>query len=133
MQQQRRVVVADADPATRNLVQVTLASDRWVVTEADDAPSAIQALARHVPDVLVIDADLPPAGGLATARALRGQPQTAGIRVLLLTDLARPVALSDLEASRVDATIARPFGAFALLAAIEDLLDADESATADTA
>ena len=75
-----------------------------------------------VPEVLVVDADLPTVGGLATARALRQQPQTAGIGVVLLTDLARPVSAGDLAEARIDVVLERPFGAFALLEAVEEAL-----------
>lgn len=117
-----RVVVADADAPTRNLVHLTLAGEGWSVREAIDAGGTVRAVAAEVPDVLVMDADLPEVGGLATARALRQQSQTAGIRVVLLADLARPVSAGDLAEAQVDVVLERPFGSFALLEAVEQAL-----------
>ena len=85
----------------------------------------VRAVGADVPEVLVLDADLPPIGGLAAARALRRQPQTAQVRILLLTDLSRPVAADDLEAARVDAVLERPFGAYDLFEAVEEVLSRD--------
>lgn len=113
-----RVVVADGDAPTRNLVQLVLAGERWHVREAADASAAVRAVAAEVPDVLVVDVDLPGAGGPATVRALRRQPATAGIGVVLLTDVAGPRPDA---ATRADVAVVleRPFGAFALLDAVE--------------
>lgn len=119
-----RVVAADADAPTRNLVHLTLNDARWSVREAVDAASTVRTVAAEVPEVLVLDADLPAVGGLATARALRQQPQTSGIGIVLLTDLERPVAAGDLAEARVDVVLERPFGSFALLEAIEQALGA---------
>ena len=118
----RRVVVADADAPMRNLVHLTLAGESWSVRDAVDAASTVRAVAAEVPDVLVLDADLPEVGGLATARALRQQPQTAGIGVVLLTDLTRPVSAGDLAEARIDVVLERPFGSFELLEAVEEAL-----------
>lgn len=117
-----RLVVADADAPTRNLVHLTFAGPGWQVREAADAASTIRAVGAEVPDVLVVDADLPAVGGLATARALRQQPQTVAIAVVLLTDLARPVSAGDMAEAAIDVVLERPFGAFALLEAVEQAL-----------
>lgn len=117
-----RVVVADADAPTRNLVQLTLAGAAWSVREATDAATTVRTVASEVPHVLVVDADLPEVGGLATARALRQQPQTAGIGVVLLADLRRPVSAGDLAEARVDVVLHRPFGSFELLEAVEEAI-----------
>ena len=117
-----RVVAADADDPTRNLVHLTLNDAHWSVRDAVDAASTVRTVAAEVPEVLVLDADLPTAGGLATARALRQQPQTSRIAIVLLTDLERPVPAADLADARIDVVLQRPFGAFALLEAIEQAL-----------
>jgi DNA-binding response OmpR family regulator len=117
-----RVLVADGDEPTRNLVQLTFAGPDWQVAEAADVEGLVRAVAAGVPHVILIDADLPHVGGLAAARALRQQPATAGASVLLLTDLTRPVAPGDLAESQVDAVLERPFGSFDLFEAVEELL-----------
>lgn len=117
-----RVLVADGDDATRNLVHLAFAGPGWLVQDAAAADQVVRALATSVPHLLVLDADLPHVGGLAAARALRQQPQTAAIRILLLTDLARPVDTQDLDDAQVDAVLERPFGAFDLFEAAEELL-----------
>lgn len=122
MDEVTHVLVADADDPTRNLVHLALAGPAWHVREAASADQVVRALGGGVPHLLVLDADLPHVGGLAAARALRQQPQTAGVRVLLLADLTRPVDAQDLAVAQVDAVLERPFGAFDLYEAVEELL-----------
>lgn len=122
MDELTHVLVADADDPTRNLVHLAFAGPGWHVREAASADQVVRALAAGVPHLLVLDADLPHVGGLAAARALRQQPQTAGVRILLLADLTRPVEAQDLADAQVDAVLERPFGAFDLFEAAEELL-----------
>lgn len=117
-----RVLVADSDEPTRNLVHLTFSGPGWEVSEADSVEAVVHALSAGVPHVLVLDADLPTIGGLAAARALRQQPQTAAVGILLVTDLTHPVSAGDLAESQVDAVIERPFGSFDLFEAVEELL-----------
>lgn len=116
------VLVADGDEPTRNLVHLAFAGPGWQVREAAAVDQVVRALGNRIPHLLVLDADLPHVGGLAAARALRQQPQTAGVRILLVTDLARPVDTQDLTDAQVDAVLERPFGAFDLFEAAEELL-----------
>ncbi len=92
--------------------------------EAEDDRSTVRALTDGVPDVLILDADLPDAGGLRVASLLRRQPDTAHVRMLLLLDMARPPRADELADVDVDGVVHRPFGTFTLLDAVEDLLAA---------
>ncbi len=113
------VVVASADAGIRAQVALTLAAGRFAVTEADDTDTAIRAVASQRPPLLVLDRALPGGGALALARSVRSEAETAGTRVLLLT--GRGDDATD-DAPGVDATLALPFTAFALLGKVESLL-----------
>jgi DNA-binding NarL/FixJ family response regulator len=79
-----RVLVADRDPLARRTVRQALGADGGfaIVAEAADGPQAVAAALRTRPDVVLIDADLPPANGIqATRRILREAP---AVRVVIL-------------------------------------------------
>lgn len=122
MDEVTNVLVADGDEPTRNLVHLTFAGPTWHVRDAATIDDVVRAVGASVPHLLVLDADLPHVGGLVAARALRQQPQTAGVRILLLTDLMHPIDPGDLADAEVDAVLERPFGAFDLFEAAEELL-----------
>lgn len=117
MDQATRVLVAHGDAAARNLVHLTFAGDGWHVVEAEDAPTAVRSVAAHRPGVVVLDADLPGSGWRPVVRALRGDPRTAGIPIVLLAAAGhdRPAPADD---PHVDAVVEPPLDPFGLLDAV---------------
>jgi DNA-binding response OmpR family regulator len=113
------VLVASADERTRAQVALTLGDERFRVVEAVDTDEAVRWVATDRPQLLVLDADLPGAGSAALARTVRSQPETVATRVLVLTVRGGVVPQ---EGGAIDATLAVPFTAFALLRKIEALL-----------
>lgn len=113
------MVVASASDGVRAQLRLTLGDERFEVVEAADARSAATEVASRRPALVVLDADLPGGGAASFATALRGQPETADIRILVLSP--RDGTAGDLPAA-VDATIGLPATSFALLRRIEELL-----------
>ena len=58
------------------------------ILEAGDCASALEAIDRHAPDVVLLDLRLPDGSGLRVLRALRGREQRP--RVLILTTWGDP-------------------------------------------
>jgi DNA-binding response OmpR family regulator len=119
MGERRVVLVASASDDVRGLVRMTLAGERFEVVEVTDLDDAIFEVALTVPDVLVIDATLSGEERvLALARTLRAQPDTAGVRTLLV---AARGTVSEKEAG-VDAVVSLPMTPYTLLRRIEEIL-----------
>jgi DNA-binding NarL/FixJ family response regulator len=65
------VLIADGDDLARNALRTALANGRLsVVGQAADAPQAVSLAARCEPEVVLLDAALPPDGGLAAMHEL---------------------------------------------------------------
>ena len=118
----RTVLVADADEGVRSLVRLTLSGESYHVVEAAGTEEALRAVARHLPDLVVVDVDLPGPGGLAVTRSLKAQPETADAQVVLLYDRTRPVDHDDARDAGVGDELAKPFTAFALLKKVEEVV-----------
>ena len=114
------VVVASASDGVRAQLRLTLGDERFDVREASDARGAATEVASHRPILVVLDAELPGGGAGSFAAALRGQPETADVRILVLSP--RDGTADDLP-DAVDATIGLPATSFALLRRIEELLE----------
>jgi DNA-binding NarL/FixJ family response regulator len=92
-----RVVIADSHLPTRTGVRLALEDDGFIVcTEEQTAPGAVAGALRYMPDVCVLDIDLP-GGGIEAAATIRSQlPQT---QVVMLSAAANDADLfSALEA-----------------------------------
>lgn len=71
-----RLFLADDMPAVREVMRLALegvTSQYRVVGEAADGLSALAEIARLVPDVIILDVDMPGLGGLEVVRQLRSR------------------------------------------------------------
>ena len=83
-----RILLAEDDTATRQLMARGLTSDGHTVREAEDGQAALAAMTTEAAaiDVLVTDVDMPGLDGIALAeRALALKP---GLKILLISGFA---------------------------------------------
>ena len=78
-----RVVVIDDHHMVRTGVKAELAGAVEVVGEGEDVPSAVEAIRRAVPDVVLLDVHLPGGGGRAVIEAVA--PELPQVRFLALS------------------------------------------------
>ena len=105
-----RVLVADDEDDIRALVGVAVrrAGCLLVGAEADGGTALATARAER-PDFVVLDVSMPGATGLEVCAALRADPVTAGIRILLLSAGASLDDVAAGLAAGADAYLAKPF------------------------
>lgn len=93
-----RILIVDDDDAMRRLAVTVLALEGYDVSAARDAQSARDQIAKRVPDVVLMDRDLPGMDGLALTRLLKADARTHQIVILAFSssdsreDDARAVA-----------------------------------------
>ncbi|TQN44263.1 response regulator receiver domain-containing protein [Blastococcus colisei] len=111
-----RVLVADDEEDIRALVCLAVTkAGCTVIGSVADGSAALATARADVPDLAVLDVSMPGATGLEVCTALRADPATAGIRILLLSagasfeDVARGLAAG------ADAYLAKPFGVAGLV------------------
>src|SRR2546426_9522327 len=87
------VLVVDRHPVLRNVVRLACeSSDRLrFAGEAKDGPGGLEAAGVLLPDVVVLELDLPGLTGLEVARRLR--VSSPGIRILVHASGASPEAV----------------------------------------
>jgi CheY-like chemotaxis protein/two-component sensor histidine kinase len=78
-------LVVDDDPAFRALVRRTLAPTVEDIVDAADGAAALERLTAHPPDLLVLDLHIPPPDGYAVLAAVRADPRTAAVPVVVVT------------------------------------------------
>jgi DNA-binding NarL/FixJ family response regulator len=84
-----RVLLVDDDPLVRTGLSMILGStpDLEVVAQADDGDEAVQQVARHAPDVVIMDIRMRRMNGLAATAAVLAQPRAPKVLILTTFDL----------------------------------------------
>jgi signal transduction histidine kinase/FixJ family two-component response regulator len=112
-----RILLADDNADMREYVRRLLAA-RWEVEAVGDGAAALAAARARVPDLVLTDVMMPGLDGFALLRALREDPRTKTVPVILLSARAGEESkVEGLEAGADDYLI-KPFTARELLARV---------------
>jgi signal transduction histidine kinase/DNA-binding response OmpR family regulator len=82
---QGRLLVVDDDPYVVDLVRQLLDGEPYAVAAAIDGLEALAAVARQRPDVILLDLLMPRLDGFGVLEALRQEPHTREIPIIVLT------------------------------------------------
>jgi len=109
------VLVVDDDTSILDTVSSILSGEGYDVVSASSGQEALDAVARKVPPLILLDMRMPVMDGWAVARALRGQGITVPIIVMTAAESARRWA----DEVGAEGYLAKPFGLDDLLATVE--------------
>ena len=115
------VLVADDDVVLRSLLVLNLEAEGMNVHEAENGAQALQFALTYEPDLIVLDVMMPVHDGLKVLRALKDEPSTASIPVILLTARAGSADIDEGWAAGADYYVTKPFHFDQLLAFIDEL------------
>jgi two-component system alkaline phosphatase synthesis response regulator PhoP len=117
-----KVLIADDQPTMRQLVRLTLESGHFEILEAADGDAALAIARAERPDLLFLDWTMPGMAGVDVCRALREDPSTAGIRIVMLTARSQDSDRALAEEMGADDYITKPFSPIQLLEKVRDVL-----------
>jgi DNA-binding response OmpR family regulator len=117
-----RVLVVDDSSVIRDLIAVNLELEGFAVDVAEDGQAALEYVARRHPDLVTLDVVMPRLGGFETAARLRGDPETAGIPIVIVTARASAADLERGEEIGVDGYLTKPFEPAELVALVSRLV-----------
>lgn len=114
----KRILVADDDP--RNLFAIVAVLERQGarISTATNGRKALDHLATHEVDLLLLDIMMPEMDGYQTLSALRADARLAGLPVIVLTAKALPADREKILASGADDFIAKPVNYEQLIATL---------------
>jgi two-component system phosphate regulon response regulator PhoB len=116
------VLVVDPDPTIRQLLELNLTHAGHDVVRCTDAESAQVVMDEHLPDMLLLEWDLPGQSGEALIRRLRAQAATRELPIIMLSARAgehdKILALE----SGADDYLTKPFNPRELLARMQAVL-----------
>ncbi|MDX6210636.1 MAG: hypothetical protein QOF82_677 [Frankiales bacterium] len=103
------MLVVDDDDVIRQLIVVNLELEGFQVHVAVDGQDALDKVKLVRPHVVTLDIMMPRLDGWEAATRLRADPETADIRVILLSARAQEADLRRGDRIGVDAYLTKPF------------------------
>lgn len=113
-----RVLLVDDNRDMREYVQ-RLLSSRFEVTTAENGRQALEKANQQLPSLVLSDVMMPEMDGLQLMAALRANPATSSVPVVLLSARAGEESLIEGMLSGADDYVVKPFTARELLARVE--------------
>lgn len=116
------VLVVDDSATIRAVLGKMLAQDGHVVLKAPDGPSAIELARSALPDLIFLDIVLPGMNGFAVLRALRRDPLTQAIPIVMISGNLQATEQFYVQRFGADDFLKKPFGRGEVFARIQHLV-----------
>lgn len=116
------ILIVDADARFRSLVAGGLRELGHDVSETSDAGSALVAVRRNKPDLMVCDCTLPDLAGIELLSDVRGSEDLRAMRVLMTSDRSRTNDVVSALGSGADDFVGKPVDMQEFLARVEACL-----------
>ena len=103
------ILVVDDDPEIVSMLSTRLTARGYKVTTASDGHRAIELAKRERPDLVLLDVMMPGKSGWEVARALKQDPVTQGIKIVMVTAIGEQVNEITSPLYGADAHVDKPF------------------------
>jgi len=116
-----RILAIEDDPSFRDLLELHLRTAGHTVRTAADPAEGLRGLLEELPELLLLDLDLPYLSGFEVLEALRSEETTRKIPVIVLTGRADEDTYGRCRSLGIDGFASKPLK-------LEDLLQAVDKA-----
>jgi len=117
------ILVVDDNPSNLKLFTFLLALPGYAVTTASNAEQALAVLDHLVPDLIIMDLQLPDVDGLTLTRRLKADPRMKGIPIVAVTASAMKGDEEKARAAGVDGYMSKPVEKRAFRAMVASYLE----------
>ncbi len=98
-----RILIVDDEPVNRQLLEVMLAPEGFLLFTAANGEEALALVARQPPDLILLDVMMPGMDGYSVASRIKGDPNTKNILIVIVTALDdRDARMKGLKAGAED-------------------------------
>lgn len=116
------VLVVEDDEDSRRILRVLLTRAGHEMMEALTGPDGVAAAQTHLPDVILMDIQLPGYDGFEATRRLKADPALQHIPILAVTSYVMSDDESRALEAGCDGYVSKPLSPRALLATLDDFL-----------
>ena len=101
-EQKKKILLVEDDIALSAVYRSRLEIEGFDVREANNGEDALSATVEYRPDLILLDVMMPKISGFDVLDILRNTPETANVRIIMLTALSQPKDKERAESLGVD-------------------------------
>jgi CheY-like chemotaxis protein len=118
----KKILIADDSRTFRHLEEELLRRRGYVLLQAENGAQAVQLAAQEVPDLILLDLQMPVMDGAKALAVLKASEKTSAIPVVMITTLAHDTQRDQLLKAGAARFLAKPINGTDLLGAIRELI-----------
>jgi CheY-like chemotaxis protein len=119
----KKILLADDSLTIQKVVELTFSDSDYELVCVSNGQKALDRIREDRPDLVLADVVMPEKNGYEVCEAIKSNPATARIPVLLLSGTFEPFDRERAERIGADAIVSKPFDSQQLIAQVEALLD----------
>lgn len=100
--QKKKILLVEDDMALSAVYRSRLEIEGFDVREVNNGEDALSATVEYRPDLILLDVMMPKISGFDVLDILRNTPETANVRIIMLTALSQPKDKERAESLGVD-------------------------------
>jgi two-component system, cell cycle response regulator DivK len=118
----KRVLVVEDTEDNRHIIRDLLTSAGYEMIEAVTGAEGVEMARTHLPDLILMDMQMPVMDGYEATRQIKADPTLRHIPVIAVTSYALSGDEAKTKAAGCDAYVAKPFSPRQLLAKVREFL-----------
>lgn len=118
----KRILIADDESNIVISLEYLMKREGFDVDVAVDGEAALEAVAAHVPDLILLDVMLPKMDGFEVCQKIRTNPDWQSVKIIMLTAKGRDTQVAKGLALGADTYMTKPFATKDLITQIKQLL-----------
>jgi len=119
---QSTVLIVDDNAQNVELLQAFLESLPVKIATAVDGVDALEKVAEHNPDLILLDVMMPRMSGFQVCKKLKSDPKTKDIQILMVTALNELGDIEQASECGTDDFVSKPVNKFELVTRVKSLL-----------
>jgi two-component system phosphate regulon response regulator PhoB len=125
-----QILIVEDHPTMREAMRMVLEHEGFAIREAADGAAALSMVRQQQPDLVFLDLNIPGTSGADVLRELKGDPETRGVRVIIVTATGEE-GREQVISLGADEYFTKPFSPLALLRTVERVLAGGDRAASE--
>ncbi|MDD5295898.1 MAG: response regulator [Rhodocyclaceae bacterium] len=120
----RTILIVDDEPNILISLEFLMKREGFQVYTAGDGEEALERIAQHRPEMVLLDVMMPKKNGYEVCQIIRGTPEWQDTKVIMISAKGRDTEMAKGLAMGANAYMTKPFSTKDLVAKVKEMLEA---------